>query len=440
MKNYSFSLVHMFFIAAVFTTSFDIFLVLNFGFNFRATQILMIIPMAVAIVNAVKVGMIFPLGFGWLILWSMFILAFVPNTDFIVGSLGYAVWLFFDVLLIFTCVQLFSSTYKIFSLIRWYVYSFVFVAAFGLVQFVLPVLGLHNSLLVTQWWLPGILPRINGFSYEPSYFATYLLMGWVMCAYLLNSKSTLFARIHLQIYLLIISGSLILSSSRMGIFMLISWYMQYPLRFISRLAHGYVNKRFARISLILLGMAVLFFGFVIYVVGFDTVSFLFQGLGINEGASYSVDDRESGFNDVIAIFMNSPIVGYSLGGIPSAIAKLHGVAIRDIEDFKKITGFSVFAEVLAASGIFGIVPFAVYIWTIVSKPLRLARQVSVEQSVILIALTLALIFELAILQFNQNILRPYLWMHIAVMSASYAVFVKRRYGGDTAAKNDTLMV
>ena len=45
-----------------------------------------------------------------------------------------------------------------------------------------------------------------------------------------------------------------------------------------------------------------------------------------------------------------------------------------------------------------------------------------ENRYILISLVIALIMELVILQFNQNILRPYLWLHIAMLSAYFNIY------------------
>ena len=59
-----------------------------------------------------------------------------------------------------------------------------------MIQFALPVLGL-GAPLVKQWWIPGFLPRVNGFSYEPSYLATYLLIGFVFASSLRRARSAL---------------------------------------------------------------------------------------------------------------------------------------------------------------------------------------------------------------------------------------------------------
>ena len=185
-------LAHLFFIAAAFTSSFDIFLVFNFGFNFRATQLFLIIPIFISVMISIGYKTTWPLGFSWLVLWTFFIILFIPNTNYLTKSIGYAAWLIFDVLIIYACCQIYSSIPRVLILLKWYVYTFLFVALFGILQFISPIFGFGNALLIKTWWIPDVLPRVNGFSYEPSFYATYLLIGWVFCACLLELKSNIF--------------------------------------------------------------------------------------------------------------------------------------------------------------------------------------------------------------------------------------------------------
>jgi len=418
-------LAHILFIAAVFTTSFDIFLVLNVGFNFRINQLFLLLPMLIATIKSLQYRVRWPVGFDWLVLWTVFILAFVPNTIYLTKSVGYAAWLVFNVLMVYACVQIFSTQLRLLILLKWYVYSFVFVSFFGLVQFVSPLLGLGDLFLVQAWWIPGVLPRLNGFSYEPSFYATYLLIGWVFCAVLLELKSNLFKRSSLRFYFAVISLSLFLSGSRMGILMMLVWYLQYPVRFVLKLIDGHINERYALIILMLLFSIMLPIGLVLYFIGLHDLLFLFDGLGIFGAASHSVDTREGRMMETLLLFQNSPFIGYSLGGIAPAIAQLNGVTDLDFESIKEFEGNSIFVEVLAASGIFGFIPFVLFVMSIVLKPFALSKKLSPDKSKVLVALTLSLIFEFAILQFNQVILRPYLWMHIAVLAACYSVFASR---------------
>jgi hypothetical protein len=108
-----------------------------------------------------------------------------------------------------------------------------------------------------------------------------------------------------------------------------------------------------------------------------------------------------------------------LGGVSAAIADLQGEKVNSFEASKNFEGMSVFAEALAASGIIGIIPFVWFLVTTILKPVRLARLASPFYSVLLRALVRSLVFAWAILQFNQNMLRPYLWVHIAILVTVY---------------------
>ena len=92
---------------------------------------------------------------------------------------------------------------------------------------------------------------------------------------------------------------------------------------------------------------------------------------------------------------------------------------------KENEGQCVTAEVLAASGIFGFVAFVTYFWTLLSVPIR-RRFFDKEMGVVVKSLAWSLLFMFAILQFNQNILRLYLWFHIALLSATFAVATSDR--------------
>lgn len=401
------------YVLGILTVSFDVFLVFNLGFNFRAAQIFLAVPILLGMLKAVDRTK-WPLGFTALIVWSVFILAFIPNTEFLMRSVGYGFWLLFSVALVFATVQLYSSV-LIFTLLRWYIYSFFFVGLFGLFQFALPLVGITPP-LVAQWWIPGILARINGFSYEPSYFATYLIMGWVMVMYLMEKRHYFLPKKRLLLIAVILTLAIILSSSRMGLAMMGLWVLRYPLIAFGRLLL-LKTSRYARYSFALVGVSLVLLGVFVSVGGLEAL-FLLEGTGIGDSSSHSVSERWQGLSDVLAIFHASPIVGYSLGGLSPAIGALNDVDVTDLETAKQFEGLGVFPQVLAASGLIGFIPFAMYIFALVVKPYRLSA--NVPEKLLLRALVYALVFELLILQFNQNILRPYLWLHIALLSALYA--------------------
>ncbi|MEO8626539.1 MAG: O-antigen ligase family protein [Betaproteobacteria bacterium] len=361
----------------------------------------------------------FPMGIVALLIWMLFIFAFIPNTSFVLRSVGYGVWLFLDILTVLVAVQIFNNLERVRVLLRWYLAAFLIVSIVGLGQLVLGVSHLPAP-FVQQWFIKGAWPRLNGFSYEPSYFATYLVMGWVLSAYLLEKRSTLLPRHLVQATFGTSTLALILATSRLGWATMIVW------------GAGYAFRNIRHISLPKFSLAGWLLAFNVVALGVGAASALavyesksiFEsvagGTGLFGTPAHSVNDRESSMQDTLGLVYKSPFLGYSLGGIAPAIGEENWEDIKTQEGAKKREGMSVFVEVLAASGVIGFIPFTIYILTIFLKPTMLARKCRGEYGTVLFGLVWALGIELLILQFNQNILRPYLWFHIAVLSATYA--------------------
>jgi hypothetical protein len=416
-------------VSIFFTSSFDIFLVLEAGGNYRFCQILTAVLVPLAIVKAVRGGMIPTLGFFPLCVWLGFQIAFIPATEFWPKSLGYCFWLLLNLGLVFAYVQLFSDNSKLLTtILRWYVRSFAVIAGFGIVQFILPVLGL-GGLLVTQWWIPGFIARVNGFSYEPSYFATYLLIGFVLTGSLRRNRSSLLSPRALLAVHWILGIGIVLSSSRMGIVMLfvdvLSSQLSPWVSFFSDLRRLRIFKSKLRqlipslVSLTLMGS--LAAGTSIALERNPSLALIFlNGTGISDTAAHSVIQRADALEETLAVFVEQPLMGRSLGGISWAIADLQGERIDSFAASKQFEGMSVFAEALAASGLIGVIPFVWFLITTFRKPLRLARVTVPFCSVLLKGLIRSLFFAWMALQFNQNMLRPYLWTHIAILAAVYA--------------------
>ena len=416
-----------FLILAVFTVSFDIFMNVKIGFNFRFTQLSVIAGLVVFVFTKRNLRLVLPLGFNLLLVWFGFILLFVPN-GFLVRNVGYAAWLFFNIITIVLVVQHIDTLDKLVWIYRMYIASFVFVSLFGIFQFFAPWVGL--SPFISQWWVYGLIPRVSGFSYEPSYYATYLLMGWIITAYLLynnrDQQSKRWLVPHLGLIHAIITLAIVLSSSRMGLLMLGIWFLQYPLKLLRSVYRLRLKKNllWINVALALLAGAALL---LVISINFAIIIRLLEGTGLFGSSAHSAE-RFPLILEVLSAFANSPIIGYSLGGVANAIAELRGAHITDLAQLKLHEGLNVFAEVLAASGIVGFVPFVLYVFTLFYSPLRALKRISQpELRLIVVTLLIALAFEFLILQLNQNILRPYLWLHIALVSAAYRVTKKEQF-------------
>jgi hypothetical protein len=406
------------YILGILTASGDTFFTFHFPVTVRFAQLAFCVPIVAAAIRVIRTQrMQVPVGFGSLLLWACFIVLFIPNTRFVAFSVGYALWLLFNIALVLATVCLFTTPAYIRILLRWYILSFGLVSAFAIFQFLCPLVGVAPP-LVTTWWIPGVFPRVAAFSYEPSYLATYLTLGWLFAAYLFEHKSALMTRGSLACILTLNTLGILVSTSRLGVAIMALWLARHPIRLLSGLVRANLRRRSLRVSLELALMTALAGGIVLHL-GVENVSFLLAGLGALDQPAHSVVEREKRFSDTVKIFEASPVVGYSLGGINYAIARHNGEGIADYKTMQQFTGLSIFVEVLAASGLIGIIPFLYYVTTILYRPWALADRVSRETKILLQGAVLSLGGELIMLQFNQNILRLYLWVHIAVLSALY---------------------
>ncbi|MGA3370334.1 MAG: hypothetical protein ABSC48_01075 [Terracidiphilus sp.] len=418
------------------TSSFDLFLNVNIGPNIRIAQFFALVLVATALLTH-RLGstMEIPLGGLYLLAWCGVQLAFVPVAEFWQKSLAYCFWLDLDIALSFALVNLFAGDReRLQLLLKLYLASYVFVAGFGIVQFVLPIAG-GPALLVVQWWLPGRVPRVNGFSYEPSYYATYLIMGLVCLGSLRRSGIADFRSRAWTFAYSLIALALFVCFSRMGvIFALVELSIAPLTRLWKVVKHPGLVLGF-RISgwKILVTAAVLLVacsavnGAVRWFLDDpETIQILVSGTGLLGTASHSVDERKDRLQGTLQTISSHPWMGQSLGGITESIAGYSGLSPQNFEEAKLYEGQSVFAEVVAASGIPGSIPFLCFLAVTLVAPLRLAGRSSPRYAAWLRALVLALIFEWAILQLNQNILRLYLWVHIALLATVYAA-ARRQY-------------
>lgn len=403
-------------------SSFDIFLNIKIGgFTLRLIYLLEFIILFY-ILNEYLNGKLNKIRFlkgKYLVTWIFFIFLFIPNTTILLRNFGYAIWLILSVLLIIIFSTLIKDKLQMNKILHYYILSFKYIAIFGLIQFLFGLFGV--DLLIKQWWIYGVFPRINGFSYEPSYYGSYLIIGWLLLLYLRFNSS--FFQNKYKITFFIITISLILSSSRMTILvMLISFYFLIFIPFVKKIIIGKINKKY-------ITKVIFFFIFLICMVSviilfWNDIYFLFNGLGIFGTPSHSSGTRIKEMIDTFMIFLNSPIIGYSLGGLPLAIAELRGYHISTQLEAKNFEGMNIFIEVLAASGIIGYIFFILFIFLLFNTAKNTAKKlkyISCYNYIIIKALSFSLFWEFFILSMNQNILRPYLWVLIGMLSASIFV-------------------
>lgn len=417
LKIKSISMLEILIFLVFLTSSFDIFMSIDiFGFTFRISQILCIVLYTCYVVKIFKdKRILMPIGYEYLLIWVIFILCFTFNTALPKINYGYDLWLIFNIILIFSLTRFLNTDIKFERVFKLYIISFACMGVIGIVQFILGILGIN--MFITQWWRPGF-PRINGFCFEPSYYATYMIMGWIISRILVRNKETCKTLdINMHVILFINTIALLLSSSRIGIALAVIFE---GILFIVDLFNKKIMKTLCEI---IFGLIVIIA--ILVTNRYYNLSFLLAGTGINGNVSHSVSIRENDLENVLDVFKESPILGRGLGGVYAQIVKNKGMDVYSVNVQDEGAGICVFAEVLAASGIVGFIFFVLYLWKLLSNSVRVIKNEKNEyKKQMLISLLFSFIMEFVILQFNQNILRIYVWINIAMLTVAIGLYKK----------------
>ena len=407
MVNKKLNLIKILVILSIYSTSFDIFLVVNIlGFNFRFTQMIFIpVILNFTIQTFYKKKLSEPYAINYLLVWFVIQAIFSLRSPSRENAIGYNLWLLFDILVVFAIHFHLNVSYTTKSLLKIYINSFEFMAIIGLIQFFLYPLGINFYLM--QFW-GAKLARINGFSYEPSYYSTYLIIGYIICSYLLYCKNEeIFNYKKLKRKHFIITMALILSTSRMGWIMVALWNIIKFFIELKKIIHRCTIKK-KHLTFLCMLILIVYLFFIAYKKLISNFSFLLGGLGLLGASDHSSSARLGGLSLSFRILKDSPFIGYGLGGVDPITAQYLNINYSTL-----INGLStsIVGDLLVASGSIAVILIIIYFFKLIN--------VNKNETDIKKALATALFFELIILVFNQNILRPYLWMHIAIMSAVY---------------------
>lgn len=387
------------------TASFDIFGVFRIaGMTFRIAQLLTILCVVILFSDG---RMKLPYAYRPLLAWLVLQLAFSVRSTNLVFSLGYFFWAVILIAMIVVFYNFVNTKRKADWLLKAFVQSFVAMSVFGLFQWGLGLMG--RPFFLTQATFNSTkIPRINGFTYEPSYYSTYLLPGWIFVMYLWENGSNLFSKRRTMQYTIIISAALFLSTSRMGWIFMALWLGFRGIVLLGEAMTRRIAKRkLSYIGLIAIGLiGILIIG--VNLIQRNGIDFIVAGLGIGGSSAHSSSARISEMINTFQLFQKSPFWGYGLGGVPVKYCEVYDIP------FDSGASMCVWVELLAASGIVGIIPFTIWFHRIISR-LNGKRIKESDRFKECRALLYAVLFECMILAMNQNILRVYFWTLLGVV-------------------------
>lgn len=410
--------------ASILTSSFDIVLSFEvFGITVRATQLLAAAVMVVFFVEIVcGAKPRLPVSYGYLVIVLLFNTLWLYRARSLSNALGYDLWLAFDILEILAFSHYLSTYETLESLIRKYILCFDVLAAIGILQFFLQFADIR--FFATQFGETpyGIMHRANGFTYEPSYYATYMLIGCAACLYLMEKRNECAMDKRLLCTSTALNTvALVLSTSRMGWLILAAYLVGRSALGLQRSVRKHTRNKTELAKLLAAPLLVLLLAgtFVIGVRQGNTLALVYtQGLGLG-GDIRSSGPRLNALLDTWELFKSSPFMGVSLGGLDSEIAYNGGLSYTS--ELNGSFSMCVSAEALAAYGLTGAIFFFKYIYdTTIGcyRRIRTDGKMDQQQKQLVYALLLGHVLIFAALQLNQNILRQPYWAHLAVISAA----------------------
>lgn len=406
-------------LAAVATAGFDELLVAEIrGFTVRFSLFFIAAACVCLLIIWIKEKGV-SLPFGWaeiaILLFINLILCFFSTSGSILMKLGYELWFILDAALVVLSVNLFRTAEQKNFFLRFVIVVYAGMAVVCLLQMVSGLVGF--PFYQEQWF--GKLPRGDAFLSEPSYFACFILPAWVFLSYKNERKLTdVFPAKVNWVLFGIVTASLIVSTSRMGTLMMGLWLI---FRLLVLPFSQDVPKKECAKRIITMGVVVIL-GFALLWVLYNAVNGMENNIpngAINNDHSavqeipslsermtdFSGSDvpRLEGMKETLRTFTEKHIfVGSSLGGVFSAVMENSTTARQVV---------NLIAELLVAFGLPGIVVLGYYMYRLINASWKKSEQASITQ-----ALCWGLIWQLGILQFNNNGLRIYLWVNIAVIS------------------------
>lgn len=428
-------------IVGIIFASGDVWPVVRIGFTFRLAQLCVLTAALICLFTKTLIVRSFA-GFKWAYGFLIWIALTLPLSLLMVRSIGYVVWAVTDFLIVQIIVQCFDNEQTFKTLIDWFTASFSIISTFGVLQLILGVMG--HPVLITEWWIKGVLPRVNGLSYEPSYYATYLIAGWIFSNRLLEEGGEYPSRAAQKFCFWSATVALIICGSRMGWLMMILWASFRRLRqLITVMVRWRIKKSVFRRVPLFVAAVVALLGVGIHYrnrIGDDwtKVDFLLRGLDLVDHSSASSGPRIEQLRWTLEAIAEHPVFGSGIGALPVVIAPHEDAAVWDLKEAKQHEGMSIIPEIFASTGLVGgflIVGFALCVFQRYQLAIEKASR---SGKAVLSALAWGVIWMLLMLQMNQNFLRIYLFVDLAVLLCCCEIIIRdsRAFGNRQLSNAD----
>lgn len=317
------------------------------------------------------------------------------------------------------------------TIFKLYFAAFVATGIFGALQFFLSFFGIYAP-FVTQF-VAGTIARGQAMSYEPSYFALFMIPYTMFynARFIFDADKILdFSRLRKLFW----QNLLLLISTSTGAFYSYFFFLFFialsiTFTWIKNIKKQIFNK--------LVKVSALFFFF------FSCIAIAMPQIFIDSFWKFfatkfvhgSFIDRYEKIFSALNAFLDRPLFGVGVGGMGPYYCQQYNAQGRDIifhepylHMFETYDPANVGSELLASVGIVGLAAFGwmFYIYFgYFNKTAKISLLSQNEKSTIY-GLIISICVMLVALQFNQNLFRSYIWVHLAI-GLGYMFSIREKY-------------
>ena len=302
------------------------------------------------------------------------------------------------------------------KLLKFYMLSFLCLGLYAILQSFLSLFEIYDSLATQR---VGSLIRGQAWTYEPSYYALYIT-AYVMFknAWAIFRPRTSFSM--KETWKLLGINCLLLASTSTGLvfsypaFCAVCLWMTF-LRPVRSLA-SYAKRRIVNF----IAFCCVFTGILTYFFWDLFVQSFFKFFYFGFMTHFSFSTRWQGLISSFNVFLQNPLFGVGVGGVSPYLFKetsFYETTPEMLAELESCDPTTIFTEILASLGMVGFLGFIflAMVFYRIFKSVIVSSQISQPDKLVSIALFISLIVLLIVLQFNQGLFRPCIWIHAGVV-------------------------
>lgn len=297
-------------------------------------------------------------------------------SKYIKSSFTYFIYIFFNYFIVITPILVWCKQKKNEIILEKYIKIFNIIGLLAIIQFILGNVGVYIPFLKNDIYKNVYRPSL--WFYEPSYLATFfsIYLGIIMVNYVIDPKKYKTKLVKAWIFIAITTSS----TGFIAIFLSFIY-----INFFSK-------NKLKNLTISSIYVSICCGG--IYFLKPDILR-VFVGRLFNQNLQTASGDRIKGIIEAINVFKEYPIFGIG----SNAYKYIHYT-------HKPVTNVTM--EIVTNLGLVGFISFSLFFYVLLKKYEENRNNLAIK------SMWISLCFFIIILQANQNYMRLYMWIHIAI--------------------------